>query len=67
MNTTTTVTPAKTDADYQAEVDFYLAASKNLQQSMNEDHAEIQSLQEETRALLVNLMETLQKQPLKIQ
>jgi hypothetical protein len=46
----------KTEADYEAEVDFYLAESKRLQQSMADDRAEILSLQEETRALLNNLM-----------
>lgn len=60
MNKATTITPTKTDADYEAEVDFYLAEGQRLQKSMAEDRVEIQSLQEETRALLNNLMATLQ-------
>ena len=59
MNKATVITTAKTDSDYEAEVDFYLAESKRLQQAMAEDRVEIQSLQEETRSLLANLMATL--------
>jgi hypothetical protein len=61
MNKATAITTSKTDADYEAEVDFYLTESKRLQQLMAEDRTEIQTLQEETRALLANLMATLQK------
>ena len=49
----------KTDADYEAEVDFYLAATKRLQQSMAEDREEIKAMQEETRAILNNVMTLL--------
>ena len=53
------VTIPKTDADYEAEVDFYLAAMKRLQQNMAEDREEIKALQEETRASLANVMASL--------
>lgn len=49
----------KTDIDYEAEVDFYIAAMKRLQQSMAEDREEIKTLQEETRASLAEVMAIL--------
>lgn len=47
---------AKTDNDYEAEVDFYLTEMKHLQKRLAEDGEEIKALQEETRASLYRLM-----------
>lgn len=60
MNKAPTLPTTKTDSDYEAEVEFYLAEAKRLQQIMADDRTEIQSLQEETRTLLASLMATLQ-------
>lgn len=60
MNKTTALNrPADDASDYEAEVDRYLAQMTRLQQQMNDDRQEIQTLQAETNAILANIMQTL--------
>jgi len=60
METTFTNSPAaKTDAEYEAMVDQHLAAIKLMQQKMDEDQQEIETLRAETDAIITNIMQTL--------
>ena len=48
-----------TDADYEAVVDHNLSRLKLMQQKMDEDQHEIETLRAETDAILVDIMQTL--------
>ena len=51
-------TPA-TDADYEAIVDYNLNRLKLMQQKMDEDQREIETMRAETDAVLADLMRSL--------
>ena len=59
METTLTLEP-KTDAEYEAMVDHDLSRLKQMQQKMDEDQREIESLRAETDAILADIMRTLE-------
>ena len=60
METTFTHNPtAKADAEYEAMVDRDLNRLKQMQQKMNEDQQEIETLRAETDAILADIMRTL--------
>jgi hypothetical protein len=46
-------------ASYEAQVDYYMAEVKKLQQQMADDRQEILHMQAETRAILDDVMATL--------
>ena len=51
-------TPA-TDAEYEAMVDHDLNRLKQMQQQMDEDQREIETMRAETDAILADIMRTL--------
>ncbi len=60
MNDTTTLNvPADDAASYQTVVDHYLAEINRLQQQMDDDQAEIETMQAETREILADIMASL--------
>lgn len=60
MNNTTTIDPAADDAStHEALVDNYISDIKRIHEQMNDDRQEILTLQEETRAILDDVMATL--------
>ena len=60
METTFTHSPAaKTDAEYEAMVDHDLNRLKQMQQKMDDDQREIETLRAETDAILADIMRTL--------
>ncbi len=60
METTFTLdTKPKTDAEYEAMVDHDLSRLKQMQQQMDNDQQEIESLRAETDAIITDIMRTL--------
>ncbi len=60
MNKTTVLTtPSDDSTAHEAEVDYYLAEMKRVQQQRQEDRQVIQTLQAETHAILSNSRQTL--------
>ncbi len=60
MGTTFTLdTKPKTDAEYEARVEHDLNQLKQMQQKMNEDQQEIETLRAETDAIITDIMRTL--------
>jgi len=60
MNDTTTLNvPADDAASYQTVVDHYLAEINRLQRQMDDDQAEIETMQAETREILADIMASL--------
>ena len=60
MNKTTVhTTPSDDSTAHEAEVDYYLAEMKRVQQQRQEDRQVIQTLQAETHATLSDIMQTL--------
>ena len=60
MNDTTTLNVTADDAaSYQTTVDHYLAEINRLQQQMDDDQAEIETMQAETREILADIMASL--------
>jgi len=60
MNKTTVLTtPSDDSTAHEAEVDYYLAEMKRVQQQMQDDRQVIQTLQAETHAILSDIMQTL--------
>ena len=57
METTTLL--ADDAASYQTAVDHYLAEIHRLQQQMDDDQAEIETMQAETREILADIMASL--------
>lgn len=57
--TTLLPSPADDAAAYEAEVDQYIVQLQRLQQQMQDDRLEIETLQAETRAILADIMHTL--------
>ena len=55
----TTTLPADDAASYQTTVDHYLAEINRLQQQMDDDQAEIETMQAETREILADIMASL--------
>ncbi len=60
METTfTSSSAAKTDADYEAIVDHDLGRLKQMQQKMDDDQREIETLRAETDAIITDIMRAL--------
>ena len=59
METTTFEKTPTTDAEYEAIVDYNLSRLKQMQQKMDDDQREIETLRAETDAVLSDLMRSL--------
>ena len=59
METITFEKTPTTDAEYEAMVDYHLGRLKLMQQKMDEDQQEIETLRTETDAILADLMRSL--------
>ncbi len=57
--TTVLNAPADDSSAHETEVDYYVAEMKRIQQQMQDDRQEIESLQAETQAILADIMRTL--------
>ena len=57
--TTTLAATPNTDAEYEAIVDQHIAQFKLMQQRVDEDQREIDTLRAETDAILADIMQTL--------
>ena len=49
----------KTDAEYEAAIDYYLGEMKQMQQQMKEERREVNTTRAEIDEMLTNIMQTL--------